>query len=69
MSRQSALRVMCLSLLHPQEATVNDPGQNLDRSFFRHSDNFFGQNDNLYLSLSTCLFHRFEVWDLQSKLK
>ena len=37
--------------------------------FFVISDKFFGQNDDLYIYLSTCLFHRFEVWDLQSKLK
>ena len=29
-------KIMYLSLLYPQEPSVNDPGQNLDRSFFRH---------------------------------
>ena len=34
-------KIMYLSLLYPQEPSVNDPGQNLDRSFFRHFWQFF----------------------------
>ena len=60
---------MDLSFLYPQEPSVNDPGQNLGHHLFVISDKFFGQNDDLCPNLSTCLFHRFEVWDLQSKLK
>ena len=58
-------KIMYLS----HEPSVNDPGQNLDRSFFVISDKFFAQNEKQGSYLSTCLFHRFEVWDLQSKLK
>ena len=34
-------KIMYLSLLYPQEPSVNDPGQNLDRPFFRHFWQFF----------------------------
>ena len=44
----------------------NDSGSILNQSFFRQN---FCQNRDLCPYFSTCLFHRFEVWDMQSKLK